>query len=257
MKNSNLLKQILFPHEHGSWGLTLEPLILGLLIAFSPNGLFLALASFLFFLAHQPVRIFFGNNKSLLNQAALIGMLYLAIAAVCLILSFNNSAILNFVPFVFALLLMSVFLIVELTISRSDFGARLIAPIAIDLIAVSIVLIGGMNLFNTLSFFVIIAARSVQSSFYVHEQLKRFKKKEFKTGYVYLTGMLFLLFVFYFALKGSAPHLAIVAVLILIFRSVWGFESKQKFSVRQIGILEFVYGISFVAITAAGYLLGV
>ena len=67
------LKQIAVPREHGSWGYTLEPLALALLVAFSVNGLLLSLVTFLIFFAHQPIRIIFNKklniySKKLLNQ---------------------------------------------------------------------------------------------------------------------------------------------------------------------------------------------
>ncbi|MGA7835747.1 MAG: YwiC-like family protein [Acidimicrobiales bacterium] len=45
------------PREHGGWGLTLEPCLLGLLVAWSASGLFLALAAGMSFLARTPLRI--------------------------------------------------------------------------------------------------------------------------------------------------------------------------------------------------------
>jgi YwiC-like protein len=43
--------------EHGAWGLTLEPLLLGLLVAPSWPGLALALAAFTAFLVRTPLEV--------------------------------------------------------------------------------------------------------------------------------------------------------------------------------------------------------
>ena len=45
------------PTEHGGWGLTAEPVLLGLLVAFSWPGLLIGLAALLAFLARTPVKL--------------------------------------------------------------------------------------------------------------------------------------------------------------------------------------------------------
>jgi len=42
------IKQAALPNEHGSWGFVLEPLILVLLIAYSPTGFLLSITAFFF-----------------------------------------------------------------------------------------------------------------------------------------------------------------------------------------------------------------
>ena len=51
------LRAVAMPAEHGGWGLTLEPVLLGLLIAWSWPGLLLGLAAFLAFLARTPAKL--------------------------------------------------------------------------------------------------------------------------------------------------------------------------------------------------------
>ncbi|MCB0972737.1 MAG: YwiC-like family protein, partial [Acidimicrobiales bacterium] len=45
------------PTEHGGWGLTLEPVVLGLLVAPSIAGTCIGLAAIVAFLARTPLRI--------------------------------------------------------------------------------------------------------------------------------------------------------------------------------------------------------
>lgn len=51
------LRAVAVPTEHGGWGLTLEPVLLGLLVAPSWAGLFLGLAAFGSFLARTPLKV--------------------------------------------------------------------------------------------------------------------------------------------------------------------------------------------------------
>jgi len=53
----SVLRAVAMPAEHGGWGLTLEPVLLGLLVAWSWPGLLLGLAAFLAFLARTPAKL--------------------------------------------------------------------------------------------------------------------------------------------------------------------------------------------------------
>jgi hypothetical protein len=52
-----LWRTVALPTEHGGWGLTLEPVLLGLLVAPSPAGALLGLAAFLAFLVRTPLKL--------------------------------------------------------------------------------------------------------------------------------------------------------------------------------------------------------
>jgi len=52
-----VLRSVALPSEHGGWMLTLEPVLLGLLVAPSPAGLYLGLAAVVAFLARTPLKV--------------------------------------------------------------------------------------------------------------------------------------------------------------------------------------------------------
>jgi hypothetical protein len=54
---SRTIRSVALPSEHGGWGFLIEPIVLGLLVAGSVNGLLLALAALGAFLVHQPVKV--------------------------------------------------------------------------------------------------------------------------------------------------------------------------------------------------------
>ena len=51
------LRAVALPSEHGGWGLTLEPVLLGLIVAHSVAALALGLATVLAFLARTPLKL--------------------------------------------------------------------------------------------------------------------------------------------------------------------------------------------------------
>src|ERR1044072_6957233 len=57
------LKTLALPTEHGGWGITLEPVVLGLLVAPSLAGAGLALATVGAFLARHPLKIVTGDRR--------------------------------------------------------------------------------------------------------------------------------------------------------------------------------------------------
>jgi hypothetical protein len=52
-----VIRSVALPAEHGGWGFLIEPIILGLLVAFSGMGILLGLSAFGVFLIHQPLKI--------------------------------------------------------------------------------------------------------------------------------------------------------------------------------------------------------
>ena len=53
----SLWRQVAVPTEHGGWSLTAEPVVLGLIVAWSGSGLALGLAAMLAFVARTPLKI--------------------------------------------------------------------------------------------------------------------------------------------------------------------------------------------------------
>lgn len=58
-----LWRTVAVPSEHGGWGLTLEPVLLGLLVAPSLGGLVLGVAAFLAFLVRTPLKLAFVDAR--------------------------------------------------------------------------------------------------------------------------------------------------------------------------------------------------
>src|SRR5688572_18693387 len=50
-------RAVAVPSEHGGWGLTAEPVLLGLLVGFSWSGVAIGVATFLAFLVRTPLKL--------------------------------------------------------------------------------------------------------------------------------------------------------------------------------------------------------
>ncbi len=83
--------------------------------------------------------------------------------------------------------------------------------------------------------------------------VKRFKFSVLPT---YLLNAGFLVFIIYASFNNLLPMLSILGMVILTVRSIIGF-SKFNFTktVKQIGVVEFIYGFIFVVINGIAFLI--
>ncbi len=260
MANKNInFKAVAFPREHGSWGFVLEPLTLSVIIAFSTNGLLIALASFLTFLAHQPIRIILkkGIAKKLKRNAVFFLGLYSLLAVFSMIPVIKSEDLFVLTPLFFVMVLMLYFLYLETSGLARNVYAELIAPVSINIIALSIVLAGNWQLPQTLALFIVLLNRSVPTTFYIHEKLNSLKNNSINSRRLIIVTITGLIAVVILAFMNLVPYLSVIAVLILAGRIFHGFTKKAKrLTVKQIGMLEFLYGTIFVIVNAIGYLYG-
>ncbi len=250
------IKKVAFPHEHGSWGFVLEPLVLSLLVTYSFTGLLLAVSSFLIFLNHQPVRVLLSKkrNKQLFFPALLFFMIYSVFIVITLVYVFQNSQIKNLLPFGIAILLMLIFFILELIQKGRELLAEFIAPISITFIGMSIVLIGGWTFYLVIAFAIVLLARSIPTVLYIHLKVQAVKMKEFPKQVFYISEIIFLSLVAILAFSKLIPILSIFAVILLIGRAVYGLSKKGLLeNIRILGIKEFIFGILYVVIVYIGY----
>ncbi len=254
----NNIKHIAFPEEHGSWGFVLEPQVLALLIAFSFSGLYLALASFFFFLAHQPIKIIVNpkKKKEIKRKAFVVVTLYLIVALSLLALCFASNSFNNFIPFLIAMGLMISYLFVEILGYSRKLFSELVASSAIDFIAVSILLLGGTDKTLAWSLLVLLLNRAIPTVLFVHERINYVHQRPVNKLAPIVAGVAGLILALVFAYYKWIPFPALLGVAVLFVRLLFGLSDRMMTqSLKKAGIMEFVYGVVFVMITAVSYLL--
>lgn len=252
--NVNHFKSVALPREHGAYGFTVEPLLLGLLTAYTPAGLFLALGTMLAFFAHQPIKILFGKNRVLRPAALFFLVFYLTLAGFFFVLFLSRTSLHGATPFYSALLLMTFYLILDLLHYSRRIFVEIMAPAAIGLIAVSIVLAAGWSDLKALGLGLLLAARFVATPFYVRARLRLEKKQTAENGAALFSSGVSFLLIFFLTLMGITPWPGLLAVGILALRAFFGLSSYRKEStVKAVGMREFFYGQVLVWLSAAGY----
>lgn len=166
------------PSEHGGWGLTAEPVLLGLLVAPSWAGVAIGLAAMLAFLARTPVKIALGDLRRgrrlprtiaafVLGGGEVVAILVAAVVAVAVADA----------PFSQPLPVVLVLLGTELAYDVRSRGRRLVPELAgsvgIAGVAAMVVLADGRTPAAAVAVWLVLASRAVSSVPWVRGQVRR------------------------------------------------------------------------------------
>lgn len=249
---------VALPAEHGSWSLVIEPILLGLLVASTWAGLFLGLAGFCAFLAHQPVKISLLDRKrgrfyARTQLATRYAFLYLGLAVVFLSAAVWLVGLRPLLPLAVAVPLMLIFGIYDQRPGR-HWQAELSAPIAFAAIAAAIPLAAGWSWATAVALWIVMAARSAPSILYVRSRLRLSKGKAAQRKRAWLAHLIALALVVVLVWWNLLPATAVVAMLILLARALVGLSPyRRNWSAKTIGFLEIGFGLLTAFLVALGY----
>lgn len=141
------LRSIALPAEHGSWGLTLEPILLGLLVAPSWGGVGLAIGAFGLFLLRWPLKVAQTSRKqkryARMRMALRFAGIYALLAAGGLLLGVWQAGWRPLLPLLPALPFGLIFFLYDTQNRSRSWQAELAGPVAFAATATSIALAGG------------------------------------------------------------------------------------------------------------------
>jgi hypothetical protein len=171
-------RAVVVPSEHGGWGLTLEPALLGILVAPSIAGAALGVAAFLAFLVRTPLKVLLVDRhrrreleRDQLARRVVVVELVLLVAMVAV--AFARAGAEWVVPFAVALPLFAV----ELWYDARSRGRRLVpelcGAVGISAVVAAIALAGGEGYELAIALWVVLAARAVASVPFARVQVQR------------------------------------------------------------------------------------
>lgn len=253
-------RSVVLPNEHGGWGLTLEPALLGLLVAPGLAGVLLGLAAFAAFLLRTPAKLVAVDRRRgrclprtrLATRVAvveLIGLLALVAGAVAL------SGPAPLVPLAAAAPLVGV----ELWFDVRSRGRRLVPEVAgavgIGSVAAAVALAGGTSAVLGLGLWLVLAARAVTSIPYVRSRVVQLHGRAPDRRSV-LAGDLAALMAAGLAVAVDRSVLAgaLAVVAVVVFQRSEAGRPVDRAAV--IGMRQMVLGLAVVLIAAAGVLFG-
>lgn len=174
------LRKVAVPSEHGGWGLTLEPALLGLVIAPSTAGAVLAAAAVAVFVCRTPLKLALIDRRrgrrlprtALAEQVAVIELLALVALAVVTSLTARGRF---WVPMLVAAPVIAVELRYEIRSRSRALVPELAGAVAIGSVSAAIVLADGGAVRLAAGAWLVVSARGVGSVPFVRSQLRRAK----------------------------------------------------------------------------------
>lgn len=258
-------KSVALPAEHGSWSLTIEPILLGLLVAPTWAGFSMAIAAFAVFLINRPLKISWkdyrrGRSYERTIVARRFVILYGALAFGASAIAFVFAGWQPFAPFILALPLLMVFMFYDQRPNRT-WQAELTAPAAFAAVSAAIGLAGGLSWQFALGLWIFMIIRSVPTVIFIRSRLRLDKGKEGEQNEsmtpviaVHILGVVAAIALVW---AGWLPWAAALAAVILMGRAIWGLsEFRWRASVQALGFLEVGFGVLSALIVAVGFWLG-
>ena len=257
------VRTVALPVEHGGWGLTLEPVVLGLLVAPSPAGFFLSVATVGAFLARHPLKTIAGDRRRgrrfpRTPVAERCAAIYAAVAAAGLLFAVMAADGFTFLlPLLLAAPLASVQLFYDAKGHSRALWPELAGATALAGVSTSITLACGWKSVPAYGLWAVLVTRAVPAILYVRARLNRLHGERVSGATVIAGHIAAVAAVAALAWANAVPWLALATLAVLLLRAAHGFaERDPSITARRIGIREIVYGALTVALVAAGYGLG-
>ncbi|GIW31782.1 MAG: hypothetical protein KatS3mg071_1956 [Meiothermus sp.] len=255
------LKAVALPNEHGGWGFTLEPVLLGLLVAPSGAGLGLGLFALAAFFTRHPLKLWLsdlrrGRNFPRTALARNLALLYGLLALAGLILAVWWATGPFWIPLLLALPLVGVQLWFDAHNRGRNLLPELAGAVAMGSVAASIGLAGGLEAGPALGLWLVLAMRSMAAIYYARAQVRRARGKSVNLVAVYLAEVFAVAVLIVGTRVGLlVPWPSIVALAMLIPLSLYTF-SKTPVPARVVGWTQMAFGLLIVGCTWLGLRLG-
>lgn len=250
------LRAVIVPSEHGGWGFTLEPAVLGLLVAPSAAGAALGLAAVLAFLVRQPLRLWMtdrrrGTRHPRTALAARAGMALGGLAILALTLALRSGR----GPFLWWLAAAVPLAALQWVFEVSGRGRRFLPEFAgaaaMGTVGPAIVAAGGVGTPVPAGVWLVLVARSLAALAFARAQVLRARGVAVAPGPVYALEALAAGGLAAAAGAGVVPWLAVVAVAALVPFTIWSF-ARAPVPARVVGWTQIGFGALTVALTALG-----
>ena len=255
-------RTVALPVEHGGWGLTLEPVVLGLCVAPTLPGALLALATLAAFLTRHPLKLVTGDRRRgrrfpRTPVAERFALAYATVALVAFLLALKTAP----AVFLWPLVVAAPFALVQLVYDALGRSRALLPELsgatALAALPASIALAAGWALAPAFALWAVLAAtRVVPSIFYVRARLRKNHGKQASITPVLVAHLAGCALVIAFAQSGLIPMLAIAAAVLLLLRAAFALSPLcPQVSAKQVGFSEIGFGLITILTLAFGYAL--
>jgi len=253
-------RSVAFPTEHGGWGFTFEPILLGLLVAQTATGWELGVAATAAFLARRPVKLvatdlvrrrWLERSSKALTAAALYVLVALAGAI--------GAFVTHRGPFWWPLLVATPFAAVSLRADAHSqnrgLAPQLCGAVAMGSTVAAIMMGAGWDWVPSFGLWGVLAARDLAAIVLARGMVRRFKSKDVPHGPILWVQIAVILATLALALSGAAPWLSVVAMVLLALTSVVSLH-RPPVPAKMVGWTQMGVGLVVVLFTALGVHVG-
>ena len=247
------LRSVALPTEHGGWSLTLEPAILGLLVAPSGAGFALGAAAIFAFVARTPLKVVLVDRwrerwMARSRLAARVVGIELLIMGVLVVVAIATASAAFWWPLVIAAPLVAIELWYDMRSRSRRLIPELAGSVGIGAIAAVIALAGGTLNTVAAGLWLVMAARSLAAIPFVRVQLLRAKDRAHELWHSDVAQVLAVVI----GMVGwVADLIPIAAVTALAIQAVFELVAVRRPPQRAalIGAQQVVVGLTVVLIT--------
>lgn len=238
---------VLWPKEHGSWSLALEPIVLGLLIAPSWSGAWFGLAAFAVFLARRPLRAGVAETKPDRRTAAWQALAACAAVAFCAaVIAFRSARAETFGWLMPSVVGGAVFLAFDLRRDGREQIAEVAGAFAFACLTAVLVSLGNRPGVVAAAAGAVMLARSVPTVLVVREFLRERKSRSASSPLALFLALAAAAVVAALHRRGEAPLVAVGLGGLLAARAAVLFFARPAVRASTLGMFEVVLGIVFV-----------
>ena len=260
--NRPLLRSVALPHEHGGWGFLLEPVLLGLLVAPSGAGGWLALSALGAFLTRHPLKLALNDGRrgkvyTRTRLATGFAVFYGLVALGAFGLAISSAMASFWWPLVLAVPFGLAQLFFDTRNRSRELVPEVCGALAMAFLAPAIALAAGWALAQAWPSWVILAVRAVPSILYVRARLRLECGEPIVWASSFVPHLLGFLGLGILTILGITPWLAVFAAWVLLVRSVYGLSDlRRRVPAKIVGFQEIAYGLMVVLLAASGYRFG-
>lgn len=256
------LRAVALPAEHGAWGLLLEPVALGLLVASSGAGVALAIAAILGFLARQPLRLALadrlrGHAGARVSLAWRVAGMELLAALLAFAIAWRTAAQGFWIPLALALPIAGLHFAYDVRYRGRALVPELLGAGAAGGIASSIALAGGWPAPLAWLLWLLVAARALPSVLFVRARLRLDRGIETSAIPSHASHVAALALPCVLAMFERLPWLACAPYALLLLRAILGLGARRrKVRPQVLGAAEVAFGAATVLLLALAFALG-
>ena len=252
------LRAVAIPTEHGGWSLTLEPILLGLLVAWSWPGAALGAAAMLAFIARTPLKLVLVDRwrdrwlprTTVAARVAAVELLVLAALVAIAVLEADAR-------FWWPLLAAAPLVAIELWFDMRSRSRRLLPELAgtvgIGSVAAAIALADSAETGLAVGLWVVVAARAGAAIPYARTQVFRARSRPYELWHSDLAQALAVVAVTIAWVAEVVPLAAVIAIMVIALFNVGAVRSAPR-PAKIIGLQQMFFGLAVVGVTAASLL---